>query len=160
VPGYDPDRLDECFDALERHIRAHLEVIVPASYLSVPLSRQANYLHVGTITDPRSFGPSRWILGVRSDLGEAETIARVPQLVKICSERHILRLVKEAYAGLALEHLVAPPAAIAPRVGTQYFTIHRAGPCWEAIQKTSQIGIYVPEAFPNLELDLRIQLQG
>jgi type VI secretion system protein ImpJ len=160
VPGYDPDRLDDCFDALEAHIRAHLEVIVPTSYLTVPLVRQADYLHVGAISDPRSFGASRWILGVRCGLGEAETITRVPQLVKVCSERHILRLVKEAYAGLTLEHLIAPPAAIAPRVGTQYFAIHRAGPCWEAIQKTGHIGIYVPEAFPNLELDLRIQLQA
>ncbi|HXI20597.1 MAG TPA: type VI secretion system baseplate subunit TssK, partial [Gemmatimonadales bacterium] len=159
VPAYDHDHLGECFAALERHIRTHLEVIVPASYVSIPLTRQADYLHGGTVTDQRCLGAARWILGIRSSLGEADLITRVPQLVKVCSQRHILRLVKEAYAGLTLEHLASPPAGIAPRVDTQYFLITRAGPCWEAIQKTKEIGIYVPEAFKNPELDLRVLLQ-
>jgi type VI secretion system protein ImpJ len=45
-------------------------------------------------------------------------------------------------------------------VDTQYFLVSRSGPCWEAIQKTKEIGIYVPEVFRNVELDLRIMLQG
>jgi type VI secretion system protein ImpJ len=93
-------------------------------------------------------------------MGESEIISRAPTLVKICSQKHILRLVKEAYAGLSLEHVPSPPAGIAPRVDTQYFLVSRSGPCWEAIQKTKEIGIYVPEVFRNVELDLRIMLQG
>jgi len=160
VPAYDHERLGDCFAALERHIRSHLEVIVPSSYVAIPLARSAAYLHQGAVADPRCFGPSRWILGVRSSVGEANIITGVPQLVKVCSQKHILRLVKEAFAGLTLEHLPSPPAGIAPRVDTQYFNIQKAGPCWEAIQKTREIGVYLPEAFKNPELDLRVLLQG
>jgi type VI secretion system protein ImpJ len=160
VPSYDHDRLGECFAALERHIRTHLEVIVPSSYVNIPLTRSADYLHHGVVTDPRCLVSSRWFLGVRSGIGEGDIIARVPQLVKVCSQKHILRLVKEAYAGLNLEHLPSPPAGIAPRVDTQYFIITRSGPCWEAIQKTKEIGIYVPEVFRNVEIELRVMLQS
>lgn len=160
VPAYDHDRLGECFTALERHIRAHLEVIVPSSYVNIPLTRTADYLHQAQVSDSRAFDPSRWLLGVRSSIGEAEVIARVPQLLKICSQRHILRLVKEAYAGLALQYQQTPPAGIAPRVDTQYFLITKSGPCWDAIQKTKEIGIYVPAQFQNVELELKVLLQG
>lgn len=160
VPSYDHDRLGDCFLALERHIRANLDVILPSSYLAVPLARQADYLYAAPVNDQRAFGPSRWFLGMRAALGESEIIRQAPALVKICSQKHILRLVKEAYAGLGLEHVPSPPAGIAPRVDTQYFLISRSGPCWEAIQKTREIGIYVPAAFQNVELDLRILMQG
>lgn len=160
VPGYDHDRLGDCFLALERHIRTHLEVILPSSYIAVPLARQADYLYAAPINDQRCFGPSKWILGIRAAMGESEIITKATALVKICSQKHILRLVKEAYAGLTLEHIPSPPAGIAPRVDTQYFVVSRSGPCWEAIQKTKEIGIYVPEAFRSVELDLRVLLQG
>lgn len=160
VPGYDHDHLGECFSALEQHIRIHLDVIVPTSYVAIPLTRSADYLYQGPAGDQRCFGPSRWILGIRSSIGDAEVISRVPQLVKVCSQKHILRLVKEAYAGLTLEHLPSPPAGIAPRVDTQYFVISRSGPCWEAIQKTGEVGVYVPQAFRDAEVDLRVLLQS
>ncbi len=67
---------------------------------------------------------------------------------------------KEAYAGLTLTHIPSAPAGIAPRVGTHYFLIEQKGPCWEAIQKTSEVGIYVPERFRDLELELKVLLQG
>jgi type VI secretion system protein ImpJ len=160
VPGYDHERLGDCFLALERHIRTHLDVILPSAYVAVPLARQADYLYAGPVNDQRCFGPSRWFLGMRAAMGESEIMSKAPTLVKICSQKHILRLVKEAYAGLSLEHVPSPPAGIAPRVDTQYFLVSRSGPCWEAIQKTREIGIYVPAVFRNVELDLRIMLQG
>lgn len=160
LPMYDHDRLGECFEALDRHIRAHLEIIVATNYLTVPLRRSADYLHVGTVADKRCFGPSLWLLGVRSSIAAAELIRQVPQLVKVCSQKHILRLVKEAFAGLTLQHVPAPPAAIAPRADTQYFSIARAGPCWEAMVKSADVGIYVPDGIRDVELELRILPQG
>ena len=115
LPAYDHDRLGDCFEALDRHIRLHLEIIVPANYVAIPLSRSADYLHVGGVSDARCMGRASWFLGVRSSLGQAELIRGVPQLVKICSQKHIVRLVKEGLAGVTLQHVPAPPSAIAPR---------------------------------------------
>lgn len=160
VPGYDHDNLGDCFAAMERHIRTHLDVIVPTSFVAIPLTRAADYLHHGNVTDRRVFTGGRWILGIRTSTGDADVITKVPQLVKVCSQKHILRLVKEAYAGLSLEHIAAPPAGIAPRVGTHYFLIAQTGPCWDAIQKTSEVGVYVPDAFRDSEVELKVLMAG
>lgn len=160
VPTYDHDNLGDCFAAMERHIRNHLEVIVPSSFVAIPLERSADYLHVGTVADKRVYTGSRWILGIRSTSPDADIITKGPTLVKVCSQKHILRLVKEAYAGLTLEHIPAPPAAIAPRVGTHYFLIGQSGPCWDAIQKTAEVGVYVPDAFRDAEVELKVLTTG
>lgn len=160
LPLYDHDRLGECFDALDRHIRAQLEVIIPTSTVSVPLHQTAAYLHTGLVTDQRCLGRSRWILGVRSSVGEAETIGRVPRLVKVCSAKFTPELVRRAYPGLGLEYLPAPPAAISPRVDTQYFSISKAGPCWDTLVQTREVGVYVPDAIPDAELELLVMLES
>ena len=156
LPAYDHERLDSCFAALERHIREHLEVVVPAGCIAVPLGPAEEHFFTGAVTDPRCLGPSHWFLGVRSTAGQGEVIDRVPKLVKVCSTKHIVRLVREAYPGLALEHVPSPPAEIAPRLGTQYFRVATEGPCWASIVETEQVGVYAPGAIPGAELELLV----
>lgn len=158
LPTYDHDHLGECFTALDQHIRANLEIIVPTGYVTVQLRRSAQYLQVGAIVDKRCLGPSVWFLGVRSSIGDVELIRSAPQLIKVCSQKHILRLVKEAYPGLTLQHVPAPPSSIAPRADMRYFTVIRSGPCWEAMAKSEDIGIYVPDGIRDAELELRVLL--
>ena len=61
---------------------------------------------------------------------------------------------------MRLEHLSFPPAAIAPRADTQYFTIERAGPCWDTLNSTHEIGVYLPDAIPNPEVELVVIAEG
>jgi predicted component of type VI protein secretion system len=68
--------------------------------------------------------------------------------------------VKEAQAGLALEHLPTPPSAVAARPGTQYFLVRQDGPCWDAILKSADIGLYLPEALAEAELELLVVLES
>ena len=44
LPLYDHDNLSECFEALDRHIRAHLETIVPTNCVSIPLAPRRELL--------------------------------------------------------------------------------------------------------------------
>ena len=154
LPRYDHQSLGECFDALDRHIRANLELIVPTKYVLIPLQGVAECVFEGDIADSRCFGPSRWILGVRARAGDAELIAKVPQLVKICSAKFVNELVKRAIAGLALVHLPSPPSGMPARVEMQYFAISREGPFWDHVVRTKRIGIYVPGELPEPELEL------
>jgi len=161
LPSYDHDRLGECFADLDQHIRVHLEIIVPTNCIAIELERRTDYLYVGTVPDQRCFGPSQWILGLRSNLGRAEIISKVPSLVKICSSKHVERLFREALPGLTLQHLSTPPSAISPRVGTEYFTIGRAGShptevCWQTISQTRDLGVYVPAALGGTGLELLV----
>ncbi len=71
-----------------------------------------------------------------------------------------MELVKRAYPGLTLTHLPYPPSAIGPRGDMQYFDVTRAGPCWDTIVSTQQVGIYVPDAIPQPEIELSIIHEG
>ena len=159
LPLYDHMRLGECFEALDRHIRAHLETIVPTNCLSIPLRQVADYFWEGEVQDSRCFGRSRWVLGIHANVGEAELISRTPQLVKVCSAKFVGELVKRAMAGLALTHLPVPPSAISASVETEYFGISKNAPFWDHVVQTRQVGLYVPGEFPGAELELLVVLE-
>ena len=160
MPLYDHDRLSECFEALDRHIRAHLETIVPTNCVSIPLKLVRPYFWEGEVTDQRVLGRSRWVFAIHSNIGEAELITRTPQLVKVCSSLFVPELVKRALPGLPMVHLPVPPAAIPVRVETQYFGLTKAGPCWEHAVQSRKIGVYVPGEIPNPEIELLVVLDS
>ena len=115
LPVYDHRDIGACFEALDEHIRRHLEIVMPSKAITIPLQPIGNSLYDGEIKDERCVGASRWLLEIRSPIGEADLIARVPQLVKVCSSRFVVELVKRALPGLVLE----PPARPAGRGGGQ-----------------------------------------
>jgi type VI secretion system protein ImpJ len=158
LPLYDHEDLAGCLGRLHDHIRAHLELIVPTSLITVPLTVTATSLHTGPIADTRAFGDATWILGVKSSAGAADVIARVPRLVKVCSAKFTLELVKRQFPGLTLTHMPVPPSPIVPRGEMQYFSVTRAGPCWDTLRQTNEIGVYVPDALPNAAVELAIIL--
>ncbi len=87
-----------------------------------------------------------------------ELISRTPQLVKLCSAQFVREPVKRALPGLGLRHLQVPPAGVAPKVDSQYFSVSRTGPCWDHIVKTRRVGIYVPGDIPSPKIELSILL--
>ena len=158
LPLYDHDNLSDCFDALDRHIRAHLETMVPTNCVAIPLEKMADYFYEGDITDTRTLGRARWFLGVRSNVGEAELITRIPQLVKVCSANHIEHLVRNALPGVPLTYVPAPPSAIPIKLNYQYFSLSQSGVAWEAVQRARNLAAYVPGDLPNPQLELIILL--
>ena len=172
LPLYRHDRLGEVFGALDRHIRDHLNVIVPESFIAVPLAyTQVSslpakalekipsalhdaYIRSARLEDPRTLGGSEWVLGVRTGAPEAKVIRDVPRLLKVCSAEDVIRLVADSNPGLPMDHLPSPPSAIAPRVGTQYFRLRPEGDIWKLILARSSVGVYVPDAFPDAEVEL------
>jgi type VI secretion system protein ImpJ len=160
LPLYDHQHLDECFEALDLHIRTHLETIVPTNCISIALKRAKDYFWEGDITDQRVLGRSRWVFGLQSKAGEAAVIAGAPRLAKVCSSQFVGELVKRALPGCTLTHLPVPPPAIPARVDTQYFGVSKAGPCWDHITQTRRVGIYVPGELPDPELELLVILES
>lgn len=160
LPAYDHYDPGPVFATLEEHILRHLEIIVPSQAIVIPLKATARYFYEGEVRDQRCLGPSRWMLGIRSPVGEADLIAKTLQLVKVCSAQFVPELVKRALPGLALSHRQVPPAAIAAKVDSQYFVINRSGPCWEHIMKTRSVGVYVPGELPSPEIELIVLLES
>ena len=158
LPAYDHWNLDTCFAALDEHIRRHLEIVMPSKAIKIPLSPVESFLYNGEVKDERCLGPGRWVLEIQSPIGEADLIAKVPKLTKVCSARFVVELIKRALPGLTLSHLSVPPVQIATRVESQYFSIQRTGPCWEHIVQTRQVGVYVPAEIPSPQLSLVVLL--
>ena len=156
---YDHQNLSACFEKLERHIRAHLETVVPTNCLSIPLAAAGDYFYEGEIADQRVLGRARWVLAIRSHMSEPELMAKAPQLIKVCTPPFVRELVKRALPGLALTHLPVPPPAIAARVETQYFGISRNGPCWDHMTQLRKVGVYVPGEFPSPEVEIFVVLE-
>ena len=118
------------------------------------------YFWEGEITDQRVLGRSRWVFAIHSNVGEADLIARTPQLVKVCSALFVPELVKRALPGLPMTHLPVPPPAISSRVETQYFGLTKAGPCWDHLVQTRKVGVYVPGDMPDPEIELLVVLDS
>ena len=144
LPNYDHRNPGPAFRALSTHIRRHLEIVVPSNTITLTFSQVGGYIHQAPITDDRCLRRARWILGVRSSIGESEQLRLVPRLVKICSARFVPELVKRALPGMTLTHLQVPPTAIRSAADMQYFAIDTSGACWEHILHTKNVGIYIP----------------
>lgn len=160
LPPYDHDQPHLCFDALDRHIRTHLGVVAPAARSAIPLVPAGQSLYTASVKDPRSFGPSRWIIGVKSALPGAQLAAHFPVLARVCSAKFVMELVKRGFPGLSIAHVPSAPPSISPRSDMQYFEITRAGPCWDTIVGTQHIGVYVPESVVDVELELAVVTEG
>jgi type VI secretion system protein ImpJ len=158
LPRYDHEDPGECFQALDRHIREHLEIIVPANCLPIPLAAADNYFYDGEIVDQRCLGRSQWVLAIHAGISDAELMVKTPHLVKICSSTFVRELVKRALPGLALKHLAVPPPALRPNIEKQYFSISRTGPCWDHIVHTRRVGVYVPGDIPSPEAEILVIL--
>ncbi len=160
LPLYDHSELQACFEALDGHIREHLELVVPTNCISIKLEQTDRYLWEGDIADTRVLASARWYFSVASNIGEADLISGAPALVKICSARFVPELVKRALPGMKLTHVQNPPSSLAPRLTNQYFSINRSGPCWDHIQETKRLGIYIPGDIPQPDIELLVLLES
>jgi len=154
LPQYDHDDLERCFDALDRHIRAHLDIVAPGGATVIPLQRGDSGFYAGMISDQRCYGQSKWFLTVRSPARQHDVVATVTSLVRVCTSRFLPKLVSRALPGMTLRHVPLPPAGISPRNDTVYFGIERSGPCWDTLVGHGDIGAWVPDSLPGADLEL------
>jgi type VI secretion system protein ImpJ len=160
LPEYNHDALGDCFAALDDHIQRHLELALPTNCIEIPLQRFQTLFYGGSISDPRCFGTSRWVLGLRSNLPETMLIANVPAMVKVSARDWIERVVRQAVPGVPLTYLPSPPAAIRPQLETVYFSLDQNHRLFEPIRNNRNVGIYVPRDLADPELDLHVVVGG
>jgi type VI secretion system protein ImpJ len=158
IPPYDHLQQDKCFDALDKLIRILLETVLPTNCISIPLVAAGDYLHYGTVTDQRCLGRSTWVFAIRAGVGAAELMRKTPELIKVCSEEFVKKLVARALPGLTLTHVSVPPRAISASAETQYFIVNKQGPCWDHIVATRRVGVYVPGEFSDPAVELLVVL--
>ncbi|HEX3470703.1 MAG TPA: type VI secretion system baseplate subunit TssK [Silvibacterium sp.] len=156
LPSYNHRDPGPAFRALDVHIKRHLEIVVPSNTVTLDFHPIEPYIQAADVLDERCLRRARWILGVRSALGESEILNLVPRLVKVCSSRFVPELVKRALPGMTLTHLPVPPTALRAEVDMQYFAVETTGPCWEHILQTRKVGVYIPGEISKPEFDLTV----
>jgi type VI secretion system protein ImpJ len=160
LPPYDHHDLEKTFDGLDRHIRRNLDIVLPSGAVSIPLEPMEPYFLRGAVADRRCLAPNAvWFLVIRPEGPAPELPDRAPRLVKICSAKHIVRLVREAYPGMDLTWVESPPSALAPRVGHRYFRVGRSDPCWASVVETGEIGLYTPQALGQARYEFAVVLE-
>jgi len=160
IVPYSHLNLSGVFQALDEHIRRHLEIVVPSNSITLDFQKAGSYIHVATVQDERCFRRSRWILGIRSSMAESELLRLTPKLVKICSAEGVAKLVQRALPGLEMLHLAVPPSAISAEADMHYFSISAAGACWQHILQTKQVGVYVPGDIRDAVFDVIVILEA
>jgi type VI secretion system protein ImpJ len=158
LPAYDHDELSRCFTELDEKLRELLETVVPSNYVSLPLKLVQQAIYATTIDDDKYLLNTKMYLAVSAEIAEEDLIKRVPQLIKVCSASQVEHLVRAALPGIQMTHLPKPPGAIPVKLAFQYFALNQAGPVWEAIGKSRNLGAYVPGDIPKPQLELIILL--
>ena len=160
LPSYNHRDPGPAFRALDAHIKKHLEIVVPSNTVTLNFHPTEPYIQEADVVDERCLRRARWVLGVRSSLGESALLSMVPRLVKVCSSRFVPELVRRALPGMTLAHLPVPPTAIRAEADMQYFVIETAGPCWEHILQTRKVGVYIPGDISDPEFDLTVIVEA
>jgi type VI secretion system protein ImpJ len=112
------------------------------------------------LEDEKYLANTRMYLAVNAEVNHADLIARVPHLLKVCSANHIEHLVRQALPGVPLTYTPSPPGSLPVKLNYKYFSLSQTGLAWEAITRSQNVAAYVPEDFPNPQLELVILLPG
>jgi type VI secretion system protein ImpJ len=158
VPRYVHEDLTSTFRDLDGFIRRHLELRMPSNSVKLDFkpSPDRRYIYTAPVKDERCLRRARWILGIRSSLGESTLLRQVPRLIKVCSARGVPVLVDKAMPGLELMHLPVPPSALDAQADMHYFSLSLTGICWDDILKHRQVGVYIPGEIGDVTFDVTV----
>jgi len=158
LPLYDHDDLGGCFTALDETLCTLLDTVIPANFVTLPLKLVQNAIYAASIDDDKYFANTRMYLAISAEAPQADLVARVPQLVKVCSANQIEHIVRQALPGMSLTYVASPPSALPVKLNYQYFSLGQQGAAWEATRRARTLAAYVPADLPNPQLELLILL--
>jgi type VI secretion system protein ImpJ len=160
IPPYRHRELTSTFRELDALIRRYLEVVAPSNCVTLQFRQAESYIYAAEVKDERCLRRSRWVLGIRSSITDSAILRQSPKLIKVCSAEGVAKLVQRALPGMELMHLPVPPAALPAQADMHYFAISQAGPCWQHILQTKQVGVYLPGDLGEATFDLTVILEN
>lgn len=154
IVKYDHDDLFTTFNTLFREIRDMLEVVISTKCVAIPLTNVRESVYLGRVEDDRLLQEAAFYLAVKAQVSDRDLMTKVPRVVKIAAADHIDRVVGAAMPGVNLNHVSSPPAAIPTRPGYMYFSLETVGRFWEIIRGLKSLGVYVPDEFPEVKVEM------
>jgi type VI secretion system protein ImpJ len=158
LPAYDHEDLGACFANLDEKLRLLLETVIASNVVSLPLKLMQPSIYATALDQDKYLTNTRMYLALAAEAPQAEIVAKVPALVKVCSASHIEHLVRQALPGVAMTYVPQPPAAIPVKLNYQYFALTPGGVAWESIGRSRNFAAYIPGDLPNPQAELIIVL--
>jgi len=159
IPKYRHRDLTSTFRELDALIRRYLEIVAPSNTVTLKFRKADNYIYAADVKDERCLRRARWILGIRSPVGDVIILRQTPKLLKVCSAEGVGKLVQRALPGLELMHVPVPPSALHAQADMHYFSVSLSGACWQHILQTKQVGVYLPGDLGDATFDLTIIME-
>jgi type VI secretion system protein ImpJ len=154
LPNYQHDQLTDTFSKLDSLIRELLETVISSRYALIPLQNPKPSFFVGRLESERLLENVDFYLSVSSEMPARQLIETVPMKLKVGAPDDVDKILNSALPGVKLTHAAQTPAAIPVRVGNHYFAFEPHGPIFERMLKSRSVCIYVPQALPDLKLEL------
>lgn len=153
-PQYQHDDLRASFEPLLAALRAYTPnpAVSPVVPITVELKRPNYYL--ARIPDLTLLDSSAFILAVRADIAEKQLARTFPQMATIAPVTRVASLVQSHDPGFTLSSLPQIPPNIPFRTNHVYFEIVRNSPMWPDMKGSGAFGLFVPDGFPNLALEM------
>ncbi|MFL6449169.1 MAG: type VI secretion system baseplate subunit TssK [Bryobacteraceae bacterium] len=159
LPTYDHDEIGPRFAALRETIRLLVRTAIPRNYVALALRQSKPAIFTTPLEDPKYIAErARMYFAVHTNLKKAEVIQKAPDLIKLWSGSEIDYIVRQQLPGLKFSYTEAPLGFSAPKPDYQYFAIEQSGVGWETICRARSFGAFVPDEFPQVELELIVVL--
>ncbi len=154
IPHYEHAAPGQSLRGLFKMIRTVLNADISAGCVTVPITRTANATYVSTVSDPKLFNEAQFYLGVAASMREKELVIGTLQRIKMCSQEKLELIIPSAMPGLTIYHSARPPEGLSTKPGFVYFSLDQKGEFWEGIRQTGSFGIYFPNNFPDLKMEI------
>ena len=154
LPAYTHDQPTACFLKLDRIIRDLLETVISTRYFAIALSEVKPSFWNGRLESDKIDAATTFYLAVSSAMPAAELVDTVPVRIKVGAPDDVEKFVLSAMPGVRLSYTPQVPAAVPVRPGHYYFALENKGALYERMLKSQALGIYAPNNFPDLKLEL------
>ena len=154
LPTYEHADPGPCFFKLDHIIRELLETVISTRYFGIALSETRRGFHQGRLDAQQISEATHLYLGVNAAMRPEELVKAVPALIKIGSPEDVENVLSCSAVPGVLPTRAEAPAAIPVRPGSYYFLLDRQGPFYKQMMQAQAISLFVPDAFPDLQLEL------
>jgi type VI secretion system protein ImpJ len=153
-PHYQHDDLRASLEPLIAALRTYTPnpAVSPVVSIVVELKRPNQY--VARIPDSSLLETSAFILAVRADMPEKQIERSFPQMTTIAPVTRLNALTSRHDPGFTLSSLPQIPPNIPFRAGYVYFEVVRSSSLWPDMKGSGAFGLFIPDGFPNLALEM------
>jgi type VI secretion system protein ImpJ len=156
LPVYDHESPAPGFDTLNTIISELLNTVISSRYVVIPIAfdKAIGPYHLGKIDSALTERKAILYLAVSANMPALKLVANVPRQLKVASPKDVDVLFRSALSGIQLEHMAQVPMEVPVRPNTYYFSLDSRGELYESMMKAQAIGIYAPDTFEELRLEL------